>query len=98
MVLKDFKMNVPGKGRVEVSFYLHFDAPSPYVGEIKIHTDYDSSLPHRAWLKQDEGTWKLFDEHPFAKGNEVAVEPEFLNDEVSNAIVEQILAIREQSM
>lgn len=98
MVLKEFNVSVPGKGRVSVSFYLHFDAHSASVGEIKIHTDFDSTLPHRAWLKQDEGQWKLFDEHPSMQNQEVVVRPEFLEDDLSRAIVEKILEIKADEM
>ncbi len=95
MVLKEIHVDVPGRGRVDVAFYLHFDGHTTTVGELKIHTDYDSTLPHRAWLKQDDGEWKIFDEHPAMQNNEVKVTPEFLEDEVSREIVRKILAVKE---
>lgn len=96
MVLKEFSVNFPGKGSVDVSFYFHFDTNTVTVGEIKIHADFDCALPHRAWLKQDEGVWKLYDDHPKMQGGEVVVVPEFLDDDISNEIVRRILFLREQ--
>jgi hypothetical protein len=96
MVLKEFTLKVPEKGRVDVSFYLHFDDPEASVGEIKIHTDYDSTLPRRAWLKKNEADkWKLYDDHPALENKEIVVKPEFLDDDVSNEIVKTILAIKQ---
>jgi hypothetical protein len=94
MVLKEFHINIPGKGKVDVSFYLHFDAHSASVGEIKLHADYDSGLPHRAKLKQDLGKWKLYDDHPVMVNGELKVVPEFLDTEVSNTVVNRILEIK----
>jgi hypothetical protein len=94
MVLKEFSLKIPDKGKVEVSFYLHFDTPAVSVGEIKIHTDFDSTLPHRAWLKEDDGRWKLYDDHPLMENGEVVVAPEFLNDDISNEIVKTIIGIK----
>lgn len=96
MILKEFSIDVPGKGRVGVSFYVHFDTGKPTVGEIKIHPDFDSTLPHRAWLKQDEGQWKLFDERPANADKEIVVTPEFLNDDVANRITSKILSILQE--
>jgi hypothetical protein len=94
MVLKEFSLKVPEKGKIDVSFYLHFDTPAVSVGEIKIHTDFDSTLPHRAWIKEEDGKWKLYDDHPLMENSEVVVRPEFLNDDISNEIVKTILAIK----
>ena len=94
MVLKEFAFKIPDKGKVEVSFYLHFDGADISVGEIKVHTDFESTLPHRAWLKQDNGTWKLYDDHPRMENGEVVVRPEFLNDDISNEIVKTILSLK----
>jgi hypothetical protein len=96
MKLKEFSLDIPGKGRAEVSFYLHFDTNTVTVGEIKIHTDFESTIPHRAWLKQYEGEWKLYDDHPSMINNEVVVGPEYLADDLSKAIAERIIAIRTQ--
>jgi hypothetical protein len=96
MKLKEFSVAVPGRGSVDVSFYLHFDGRNTSVGEIKIHSDYDSGLPHRAWLKQDNAIWYLYDDRPIIEGSEVKVVPEYLNNDVSNEIVAKILDIVEQ--
>ncbi len=98
MVLKEITLNVPGKGKIDLKFYLHFDNHSSSVGEIKIHTDFDSSLPRRAFLKQEDGVWKLFDEHPVMENKEVKMLPVFLNDDLSKEIARRILAIQSQEM
>lgn len=98
MVLKEINLDIPGKGRVDLKFYIHFDAHSSSIGEIKIHTDFDSTLPRRAFLKQDNGIWKLFDEHPTSVNSEIKVVPEFLEDDVSRSIVQRILELQADEM
>jgi hypothetical protein len=87
MVLKEIRISIPGQGKIDLNFYIHFDSRNSSVGEIKIHADFDTSLPRRAFLKQDEGEWKLYDEHPTMQNGEIKVLPEFLNDEISKEIV-----------
>jgi len=94
MVLKEFNMAVPGKGSIAISFYLHFDTHSASVGEINTHADFECNIPRRALLRQENGEWKLYDDHPFLENGTIKVVPEFLNDELSMLIVNKILEIK----
>ena len=96
MVLKEFSIQVPDKGRVDVSFYLHFDTHSVTVNQLKIRADYDSGLPHQAQLKEENKTWLLYADHPAIDHNAVVVAPLYFDDEVSKQIVERILDIKAQ--
>jgi len=98
MELREFQMAIHDRGTVDVSFNLHFDSRDPTVGEIKIHSDFESGLPHRAQLKQEEGNWKLFAEHPVMEAGEVKIIPQFLNDELSISIAKKILYIKEEAI
>ncbi len=101
MELREFKVAVPGKGIVEVSFMLHFNDHdnSASANEIKIHADFNSSLPHRPHLMLDEadGTWKFHVQHPVMKNNEVVVEEEFLNDGLNKEIIDHIMKIIDEA-
>jgi hypothetical protein len=94
MVLKEFSMEVPGRGRVDVSFYLHFDTHTINIDELKIHADFDSGLPHHAQLKQDQGQWILYAEHPNMENGQVVVTPQYYNDDLSRAVAERVLAYK----
>jgi hypothetical protein len=95
MELREFKLVVPGKGTIEVSFILHFSdqTNSASASEIKIHSDFNSDLPHRPHLMLDNGTWKFRIQHPVMKNNEVVVEDEFLSDGLNKEIIDHILQI-----
>jgi hypothetical protein len=98
MVFKEFSVTVPGKGQVNVSFYLHFDTHTATVDQLKIRADYDSGLPHQAKLVFENGAWRLYADHPVIDHNNVVVEPTYFDDEVSREIVERVQAMREQEM
>jgi hypothetical protein len=98
MVLREFHLDIPDKGRIDVSFNIHFDSSAPRVGEIKIHADFDCNIPHRVYLVQVDDQWQLFDEHSSMVGNEIKIDPEYLNDPISNAVLERILQIRSKEM
>lgn len=95
MELREFRVNVPAHGTVNVEFHLHFDTNTTTVGEIKIHADYNCGIPHRVQLKKDGDTWKLYDDRPKMVNGEVKVIPEYLEDDLSNNIVSRILEIRD---
>ncbi len=99
MELREFKIEVPGKGTVEVSFMLHFNDHdnSASASEIKIHADFESDLPHRPHLMLDDGTWKFRVQHPVMKNNDVVVEDEFLCDGMNKEIIDRILAIMDEA-
>ena len=101
MELREFKLDVPGKGTVEVSFMLHFNDHdnSASASEIKIHADFASNLPHRPHLMLDEadGTWKFHVQQPVMKNNEVVVEEEFLSDGLNKDIIDRILKIMDDA-
>ena len=97
MELKEFNLDVPGKGKINVQFHLHFDREPIYVGEIHIHPDFESGMPHRAQLKKDDGQWKLYIEHPENKNGEIVIVPEFLDDDLSMEIANTIMGIRNKA-
>lgn len=99
MELREFKLDIPGKGMVEVSFMLHFSdqTNSASASEIKIHADFDSGLPHRPHLMLDDGTWKFHVQHPVMKNNDVVVEDEFLCDGLNKDIIDHILKIMDEA-
>ncbi|MCD6011209.1 MAG: hypothetical protein K0Q79_1071 [Flavipsychrobacter sp.] len=97
MELREFQVNVPARGTVHVEFHLHFEPHQTTVGEIKIHADYNCGIPHRVQLKKDGHTWKLYDDRPKMVNGEVKVIPEYLEDELSNTIVANILEIRDMA-
>ena len=98
MVLREFHLDIQDKGRIDVSFNIHFDGPAPRVGKIQIHPDFLCDIPHRVNLVQVEDQWYLLDERPIMVGNELKVNPEYLTDPICNAILERILQIRSKEM
>ncbi len=99
MELREFKIEVPGQGTIEVSFMLHFNDHdnSASASEIKVHADFDSSLPHRPHLMLDDGAWKFRVQHPVMKNNEVVVEDEFLCDGLIKDIIDRILKVMDDA-
>ncbi len=95
MVMKDFRLEVPGHGKVDVEFRLHFDSGAVSVGEIKVHSDFECGIPHKVQLKHDGSMWKLFSDHPKNENGQVVVEPQFLEDELSMTIARRITMMRD---
>ena len=99
MELREFQIDVPGKGTVEVNFKLHFNDHDYSVSadDIKIHADFESGLPHHPQLMFEEGKWKFHVHHPLIKNNEVVVEEEFLAEGLNQQIIDRILAIMDDA-
>lgn len=97
MELRNFQIDVPGKGVIDVNFTLHFNDNSVSVNEIKLHSDFDSGLPHHPQLRLHDNVWQLYAQVPVMKNNEMVIVDEFLNDDLSKQIVEKILQIRNES-
>lgn len=90
-------MHVPAKGTVNVEFYVHFGEHGASASEIKIHADYNCGIPHRVQLKNDDGVWKLYDDHPKMVNGEIKVVPEFLEDDLSRNIAGRIYQITQDA-
>ncbi len=99
MELREFQIDVPGKGTVDVRFRLHFNDHdySVTANEIKIHADFDSGLPRHPQLMFEDGIWKFHVMHPFIEDKEVVVKEEFLDDGLNQEIINRILAIMEDA-
>ena len=99
MELREFQIDVPGKGTVEVAFRLHFSDHDNSVSanEIKIHSDFPSGLPHHPQMLFEEGKWKFHVMHPFIEDKEVVVKEEFLDDGLNQEIINRILAIMDDA-
>lgn len=97
MELRNFQIDVPGKGTIDVDFTLHFNNNSVAISEIKLHSDFDSGLPHRPQLMLHDNAWQLHVQQPVMKNNEVIVVDEYLNDELSTEIVKRLLQIRDDA-
>ena len=97
MELKNFQLDVPGRGVVDVEFTLHFNNNSASVNEIKVHADFDSGLPHRVELKLHDNAWRLHYQQPVMKDNEVVVVDQYVNDGISSQIVARLLEFRNEA-
>ena len=93
MELKSFQINVAGKGTVDVNFTLHFNNNSVSVNEIKLHSDFESGLPHHPQLVLHDNMWQLHVQQPIMRNNEVVVVDEYFNDSLSNEIVKKYLPV-----
>jgi hypothetical protein len=98
MVFREFHLDIPDKGRIDVSFNIHFDGPSPRVGEIAVHPDFVCNIPHRVYLVQLDDKWQLSDENPSLFASDLTTMPAYLDDPLSNAVLERILQIRSREM
>ncbi len=94
MELRNFQIDIPGKGIIDVNFTLHFNNNSISVNEIKLHADFDSGLPHHPQLRLHENEWQLYAQVPVMKNNEMVIIDEYLDDDVSKQIVEKLLEYR----
>jgi len=97
MELRSFQIDVPGKGTVDVDFTLHFNSSAISISDIKVHADFDTTLPHRPQLKLHDNSWQLYAQQPIMKNNEVIVVDEYLNDNISKEIVKRLLQYRDEA-
>ena len=97
MELRSFQIDIPGKGTVDVEFTLHFNNSTVFISEIKVHSDFESGLPHRPQLKLHDNAWQLYAQQPIMKNNEVIVVDEYLNDDISKEIVKRLLQYRDEA-
>ncbi len=97
MEFKSFRIDVPGKGTVDVEFNLHFNDSVGSVREIKVHSDFDSGLPHRPQLMLHDNAWQLYAQLPVMKNDEVVITDQYYNDPISNEIVQRLLEFKEEA-
>ena len=97
MELKNFQINIPGKGTVDIDFTLHFNDNTPTISEIKVHADFDSGLPHHPQLMLHDNVWQLHVQQPVMKNNEMVVVDQYLNDDISKEIVKRLLEFKNEA-
>ena len=92
MELREFTIDVPGKGKVDVHFALHFSDHDNSVSaqEIKIHSDFDSGLPKHPHLMLVDNEWQFHTQHAVLKDSDVIVEDEFSTEGLSKEIITRI--------
>ena len=92
MELREFKIDVPGKGRVDVSFWLHFSDHDNSVSaqDIKIHSDFDSGLPRHPHLMMVDHEWKFHMHTPVMVEKEVIIEDQYSAEGLSKEIINRI--------
>ena len=98
MLFKEFTMPVTGKGNVHVSFIIDTVDDVVKVREIKLRSDFKSSLPHHPRLVEEKGQWKFYIEKPLLMNNEIDIVPQYLDDDLSMEIIERILAIKNEEV
>ena len=97
MELRNFQIEVPGKGTIDVEFTLHFNNNTVFISDIKIHSDFESDLPHRAQLALHDNMWQLHIQHPEMKDNEIVVVDKYLNDGYCKEILAKLLEIKDEA-
>ncbi len=93
MELREFNIDVPGKGKVDVSLWLHFSDHDNSVSaqDIKIHSDFDSGLPRHPHLMLVDHEWKFHVQQPIMVEKEVVVEDKYSAEGLSKDIIRRIM-------
>jgi hypothetical protein len=97
MELRNFSMDIPGKGTIDVDFTLHFNNNTVSISEIKVHSDFESGLPHHPQLTFHDNAWQLHVLQPVMKNNEIVIIDEYLNDSFSKEIVKRLLEFKNEA-
>ena len=97
MELRNFQIDVPGKGTVDVEFTLHFNNSAVSVSDIKIHSDFESDLPHRTQLALHDNIWQLHIQHPEMINNEIVIVDQYRHEGLCSQIIDKLIEIKNEA-